>query len=168
VLGRCQFSDPVTQELNRQYGKCLVELRERLRRYRFRIVVFDSHYEWLQRSFVMEAKDRVFMWETGAVSWLTQLLERPEGFSLTPSPLIHFHKCRNCDRWFFAVTDHQRYCQESCRQQFASQSPEFREKRRLYMRERYRPLQKEMQARSSPAKKTTRGRAGRRGKNVNI
>jgi len=42
--------------------------------------------------------------------------------------------CRNCNRWFLAVTSHQFFCDEACRQKFHSQDPHFKERRRLYMR----------------------------------
>jgi hypothetical protein len=42
--------------------------------------------------------------------------------------------CRNCQRWFYAITNHQAYCIDSCRQQFHSRDLGFKEKRRLYMR----------------------------------
>jgi hypothetical protein len=43
----------------------------------------------------------------------------------------HFPRCR---KWFFAKTDHQKYCGDNCRQRDASQGESFKEKRRIYMR----------------------------------
>jgi len=49
------------------------------------------------------------------------------------------HRIRRCHRsqcrkWFFAVTDHQKYCGNNCRQGDAAQGESFKEKRREYMR----------------------------------
>lgn len=53
------------------------------------------------------------------------------------------HRIRRCHRlqcrmWFFAVTEHQKYCSENCRKRDAQQGPEFKRKRAAYMREVYR------------------------------
>lgn len=50
-----------------------------------------------------------------------------------------FRNCEECGKWLFAVTEHQKYCSEKCRMRHISHSPQFREKRARYMRERYRP-----------------------------
>jgi len=68
-------------------------------------------------------------WENNFVFWV--LNQRASGnISLIRS-------CRNCRQWFYAITNHQAYCMDSCRQQFHSRDLRFKEKRRLYMR-RYR------------------------------
>ena len=52
-------------------------------------------------------------------------------------------RCRECRMWFFAVNDHQKFCADKCRVRHASHSDDFKAKRALYMRERYRPKEKE-------------------------
>jgi len=50
---------------------------------------------------------------------------------------IHrIRRCRRpeCRKWFFAVTDHQKYCSENCRKRDAQQGPEFKRKRAEYMK----------------------------------
>src|SRR5262252_10765597 len=42
-------------------------------------------------------------------------------------------RCRECKAWFFAVTDHQKFCGDKCRVHYASHSEDFKEKRALYM-----------------------------------
>jgi hypothetical protein len=64
----------------------------------------------------------------------------------------HFPKC--C-KWFFAKTDHQKYCGDNCRQRDASQGESFREKRRIYMK-KYRREEAERDAR---AKQLARGKS---------
>jgi hypothetical protein len=49
--------------------------------------------------------------------------------------LMRFRQCAACDKWFFARVDHQRCCSLACRQKLHRSSPEFKEKRRLYMRQ---------------------------------
>lgn len=51
----------------------------------------------------------------------------------------------DCKRWFFAITNHQRYCTEACRIRHVAQSQSFKEKRARYMRERYRPQMKQLE-----------------------
>jgi hypothetical protein len=50
---------------------------------------------------------------------------------------IHrIRRCRrpDCRKWFFAVTEHQKYCTENCRKRDAQQGPEFKRKRAEYMK----------------------------------
>jgi hypothetical protein len=52
--------------------------------------------------------------------------------------LTRVRRCKRegCGVWFFAVFDHAMYHTEDCRTKAASSSPEFREHRKKYMRER--------------------------------
>jgi hypothetical protein len=63
-------------------------------------------------------------------------------------------RCLECKRWFFAVTEHQKYCRDNCRKSHAAQGEVFLEQRRTYMRD-YRQRQKEADVR---AKKLARGK----------
>ena len=63
-------------------------------------------------------------------------------------------RCVECQRWFFAVTEHQKYCGNNCRKRHAARGEEFLEKRRTYMRD-YRQKQK---ADAMRAKKLARGK----------
>lgn len=82
-------------------------------------------------------------WENRFVFWTLNLWVRGD--------ISLIRGCHNCRHWFYAVTNHQMYCTNDCRQQFHSRSYEFKEKRRLYMR-RYR---KDQEARDSHAKSLT-------------
>jgi hypothetical protein len=56
--------------------------------------------------------------------------------------LVHrIRRCVECQRWFFAITEHQKYCGDNCRKRHAARGEEFLEKRRIYMRD-YRQKQK--------------------------
>jgi len=69
--------------------------------------------------------------------------------------LVHrIRRCSECQRWFFAVTEHQKYCGDNCRKRHAARGEEFLERRRTYMRD-YRQKQKAADIR---AKKLARGK----------
>lgn len=61
--------------------------------------------------------------------------------------LSRYRECAQCRSWFYALTNHQRFCKDSCRKRYASKSDEYRGKRRAYMR-RYRKDQKAMDEKS--------------------
>lgn len=78
-------------------------------------------------------------WEDISVWWIRRLVE---------THAIHrLRCCFQCQTWFYAATEHQRFCVEKCRKKHASESPIFKEKRRRYMAETYRPREKEAEAR---------------------
>jgi hypothetical protein len=62
---------------------------------------------------------------------------------------------QQCRKWFFAVTEHQKYCSENCRKRDAQQGPEFKRKRAQYMK-KYRSEEAERNAR---AKRLARGKS---------
>ncbi len=84
-------------------------------------------------SFTWNARTSQSDWENMFVFWV--LKQRASG----DTSLIR--SCRNCQRWFYAVTNHQMHCSDRCRQHFHSTDKNFKEKRRLYMR-RYRKAEK--------------------------
>jgi len=88
-------------------------------------------------------------WEIEAVQLILGLIEKRE--------LHRLHKCRNCSKWFYAVTDHQLHCSDTCRKQFASRDPKFKERRRRYMASRRRE-EKESEKRWLAAMKLQRDR----------
>ena len=63
----------------------------------------------------------------------------------------------DCKRWFFAITNHQRYCAEACRMRHVAQSQSFKEKRARYMREKYRPQIKQLEERAKQLASKRRG-----------
>lgn len=48
--------------------------------------------------------------------------------------LNRLRRCNCCQRWLFAKFKHQNFCSTKCQQKHYSQSPEWKEKRRDYMR----------------------------------
>jgi hypothetical protein len=78
-------------------------------------------------------------WEDISVAWIRRLVE---------THAIHkLRQCLHCQVWFYAVTEHQRFCAENCRKKHASKSAVFKEKRRRYMAEVYRPREKRKEER---------------------
>jgi hypothetical protein len=69
-------------------------------------------------------------WENGAFRLILDLIATKEFHRL--------HRCRNCSKWFYSITDHQLHCSDNCRKQFASRDPKFKERRRRYMATRRR------------------------------
>ena len=76
-------------------------------------------------------------WEDTAVWWIRRLVEN--------HTLHRLRRCSQCQTWFYAATEHQRFCCEKCRKKHASESPIFKEKRRRYMAEVYRPRERQEQ-----------------------
>jgi len=118
----------------------LANLNARLAKYKWHPVVrahtspctnFDVHYEF--------AKSDAADLENQAVQWLMNHID-----------VVHrIRPChrQECGKWFFAKTDHQKYCEPRCRKQDAAQGEVFKEKRRLYMK-KYRRAEAERTARA--------------------
>ena len=80
-------------------------------------------------------------WEHGVVRLLL-------GKIGTPGELLRFRRCSDCANWFYASTSHQRFCSPSCRRRYTADNAEFKAKRRNYMKNVYRPQQKQQEVRS--------------------
>jgi hypothetical protein len=149
-------------ELNRKmresetaYHQTLEELNVALRRYRWGANVqgdINGFRSYLEPLAVEEGSWSY--WESFIVAELLQCANEPGGVS-------RFRRCSECQNWFLRRTEHQHFCDESCRRSHAAQDPGFKEKRRTYMRERYRPLQKELQKRSLALAKGKRTKDGK-------
>ncbi len=90
---------------------------------------FPQFREW-------QKKDRTWIQMQPTAMWL--LLAR-----MRAGEILRFKKCDECGLWFYAKTEHQRFCKDSCRKKYASISAEYRMKRKLYMRG-YRRRDKEL------------------------
>lgn len=126
------------------------QINKALKRYRWRseiTVNLEGFWEEVEGG---ANRDPWGAWESAMVRILLRELTK------WPGALSRFRHCLECGRWLYATTAHQRFCGEICRRRHASQSPEFKEKRRTYMRERYRPQQKDLQERSLRNAKGTR------------
>lgn len=112
-----------------ELGEVAADLNGRLSKFRWYPVVravmgcgsnFDIRYEA-----ICETKEDAL--ESVAVRW-----------SLENVDAIHrVRQCQRdtCRRWFFGKTDHQKFCSDLCRKNSFETGAEFKEGRRLYMRE---------------------------------
>lgn len=129
-------------------NEVLTDLNARLAKFKWHPVVraymgADTHFS-VSYEFTAASDGAAF--ENRAIQWVMDHIDA-----------VHrIRRCRRlqCQKWFFAVTDHQKYCGDSCRKRDAAQGESFKKKRRLYMR-RYR---KDEKVRESRAHKPDRGR----------
>ena len=131
-----------------QYFACKVRVGSVLSKLNAALLRYDCKAEVLfyasslHRQYLFSGRVRNLS-ETGAVAFLIENLA-----------LVHrFRCCVECQRWFFAITEHQRYCGDRCRKRHAAYGRLFKDKRARYMRE-YRSKEK---ARDLNAKKLARG-----------
>jgi hypothetical protein len=73
-----------------------------------------------------EPREDVWYTEEDAIICIVELAR--EGL------LKDLRKCHHCGDWFFASFIHQKFCQKSCQQEHFRSSPEYKEARRVYMR----------------------------------
>ena len=142
------------------YYKCLEQLTDALKRYQWRssvegdITGFAEKLVWegvLERT---KPNSDYFHWEYATVR---RLLDDTR----TPGEISRFRRCSDCRNWFYAATSHQRFCGDACRRHFTASSPEFKQKRRDYMKKVYRPQQKQRDERSlAVAKGTSKRKQG--------
>jgi hypothetical protein len=133
----------------RAYYSTLERLTVALKRYHWRSTISggiegfreDLDWEGQSSSDSHKAKAGDFHWEYALVRLLLNCMRKP-------GELSRFRRCSDCQNWFYAATSHQRFCGEQCRRHYTARSPEFKEKRRNYMKQIYRPQQKQRDLRS--------------------
>jgi hypothetical protein len=79
-------------------------------------------------------RDDTYYVETRVINYALDLLRR--------GSIQRLRVCRECRKWFYAITDHQKHCSHKCRQRFASHDLDFKERRRKYMK-KYRRQERE-------------------------
>jgi hypothetical protein len=139
-----------SSEQNAQVSSAVVDLNRRLGKYKWHPYVSgsmsaESHFR-IHYSIVSVAFDQEVGIEHFAVQWIVENVDA-----------VHkIRRCRvqKCRKWFYAKTDHQKYCGETCRKKDASQGESFKEHRRVYMK-RYR---KEEAARDARAMRLAKGK----------
>jgi hypothetical protein len=124
--------------------KVMEALNLRLSKYKWhpRVLADMSLGSYFHVQYEFSAVDNRAAFENEAVQWLMQHIE-----------VVHrVRRCRRpeCRQWFFAKTEHQKYCGNDCRKREGSQGTSFKEKRRIYMK-RYREEQRERDARALQA-----------------
>lgn len=145
------FDDPTAEELNQQGWEIAERLNRKLRRIRYHHTVFTLRYGNLdvaidpvyrnesQRNLGLFAEELIRYMRTGGLWRLRQ--------------------CKSCQKWLFAMAQHQQFCSAACRMRYIANSDDFREKRARYMRENYRPKVKQLEerARQLVSKRQKRG-----------
>jgi hypothetical protein len=139
----------------RAYFASLEQLEAALKRYHWRSAI-SGNIDGFKEELVCEtnAKNKSANWENAVVRFLLEMTKQPGALS-------RFRRCDECQDWFHAATNHQRFCGDECRKRHASRNPTFKEKRRVYMRDRYRPQQKERNDRSLAMARSTRQKKGK-------
>jgi hypothetical protein len=137
------FEPAEMQAINNRLIRVLEEINAITKRIKWHPFVRHMGYETsregaLQVVDYWEIRDQEREWETHSIWWLC---------SKNGMWIDYFRHCPQCGLWFFAVANHQIYCSGRCRQNKASTSEEFKQKRKLYMRV-YRRDEKERQLRA--------------------
>jgi hypothetical protein len=146
-------------ELKEERYKILIDLNAHLSKYEWNPVVRNSVSEYSYFHVRFEAGPNPVLIEPRKYSERIDF-NTPSGAAFFENRAVQWivenisivHRIRRCHylpchKWFFAVTDHQKYCGDTCRKKDASQGKSFKEKRAAYMKE-YRNKEAEMDARS--------------------
>lgn len=139
------FLDPTIERLNVEYHEIIQELQKLLIRYEWRPTVEDEFYTRLSQTMLWKVtKSSYKAAENRVVQYLLRELDR---FNRRPRTerkrIFRFRKCEECNAWFDAVTTRRIYCNTSCKKRHASHDPDFKKDRADYMRNTYRPREKE-------------------------
>ena len=131
---------PHREALGADIERILTEMAARLSKYKCLPIVLMSLDRYFDVQYMFPAACEGASAECVAIAWLMDYIHA-------------VHRIRRCHRqvcrkWFFAVTEHQKYCGDTCRKRDAAQGDLFKEKRRIYMK-KYRDEEAERDARQS-------------------
>jgi len=117
---------------NQQYQAFFQTLKQRLSRYKWTPQVWPVHFYSLQLVWAYPLSNEEENWENQSVCWLIHQSTQGNRGSLR-SLISRFRQCKECNKWFYAVTEHQHFCGSKCRKhfQFRFRDPE---KHKLDMR----------------------------------
>ncbi len=139
---------------NPEVTSAVLDLNMRLGKYKWQPAVYgsmadESHFK-IFFVIVGVAFDHALAMEHYAVQWIVERVDAVQ----------RLRRCQiaACRKWFYAKTHKQKYCRGACRQRDAARADSFKEKRRVYMRERYRPQQRELERRALERAKQDRRR----------
>jgi hypothetical protein len=126
----------------------LAEINGRLSKFRWSPAIFgithpEPHFKVRYVMFPGKSNNASLELEQYATQWIVDHIEAVQRVRRCHRP--------ECRKWFFAKTDHQKYCGNICRQRDAAQGESFKEKRRLYMK-KYRRQEVERNARAKSKK----------------
>jgi hypothetical protein len=129
-------------EARSSYQATLDKLTKSLERYEWRSEIigdlggFGEELTWSDK-----VTAEMSVWEHAVVRMLL-------GLTNVPGEIARFRHCTECQDWFYAATSHQRFCGDTCRRRHTANSTEFKEKRRRYMQQTYRPQLKQRESES--------------------
>jgi hypothetical protein len=126
--------DPESVSLQRLGNKRIRALNELLSQYRWSPRMnIGKGYVFERRTHLPRSRRTAHFRECMAIDWLLRDAELGR--------MYRYKVCPECKKWFYTLTDHQRFCGDPCRKRYASHSDEYKTKRCEYMR-RYRQDQK--------------------------
>lgn len=145
-----RFTATDMQKINDRHSLTVRKINQLLRRYWWQPMVQSyGQLTGLQADPWPGTAGKALPWENRAVYFVLELISL--------KLLQRIRRCRECNDWFCAVTEHQVSCGDNCRKRFSSKSPEFKNKRKLYMRD-YRKRDKERERREKESLAAKRGR----------
>jgi predicted nucleic acid-binding Zn ribbon protein len=157
------FTDSDLREQSRQFDRLLSEIEKGLKRYQWTPTVRCGDVQLgLGVNYIWPKDSEESNWENWAVFWLIGQASRESGGS-SQGLILRFRHCLQCGTWFYAVTEHQKFCTQRCRKNSHSSTPEAREKHRMDVRE-YRQRKKEMEKRQDEANGRAQTRERSRGR----
>jgi hypothetical protein len=134
----------------RQYERVLRDINDILARYLgtrdfgvgngypLKAGFMESRIKKLPAKIHWTSHDDSYWTETMLINYLLQLAAK--------GSIDRVRSCRECHKWFYAITAHQKNCSQACRQKFASHDHLFKKRRREYMKE-YRENEREREKR---------------------
>lgn len=120
------YRDRALEKVNRRGERLIREVNNRLSHYAWSPAIHAVDFSAFQQRPNWRGRNQSGREEKIAVWVLVN--------ALTTGSIDRFRSCSECDRWFYALAEHQRYCSDTCRKKYASRSTEFKTKRRNYMR----------------------------------
>lgn len=156
---RAEFLHEVQRKADARdaYLRALDRLNATVKRYEWRSeIVADDFGIREELSWGEKVCDGMPTWEYAVIRMILGLIN-------VPGEIDRFRHCMSCQSWFYAGTSHQRFCGDPCRRRHTASSAEFKQKRRLYMQQTYRPQQKqrEMESRALLKRVDAKAKRGR-------
>jgi len=151
LIESIKFSSAPSSTQRAEAASLVASINGRLFKYEWHPAVFGfmgagSHFR-VRYAVLANGSDPASAMEQYAIQWIVDHIDAVHRIRRCHRP--------KCHKWFFAKTDHQKYCGDNCRQRDAAQGESFKEKRRIYMK-KYRREEAERDAR---AKRLARGKS---------
>jgi hypothetical protein len=143
ILDCCvQFPTPELRNLKAQYNDFLARANELLLEQSWTPQLRDNDLEGMVHEYQSSVPREEEGWAATAMNWL---MRQAQGSGKSAASILRFETCQYCTKLYYKGVDHQRFCSEQCYDQDKRQRPAYKEHRRDYMRNDYRPREKERQ-----------------------